>query len=146
MNLRHVLCDFQNFLVSSYASLPDWMIDREDANDPIADWYQANWEILVEYRMQFLGLVDGHIDIYGDGADCNGNSSRVFLPNAQPLKSIRINDKFAFHSFGTLRNDFFVLEPPFEFVKGEFPENDKEIVVKFEEARFSVGVPYDDAV
>lgn len=98
MDLRQVLSDFQKFLVSSYATLPAWMIDGEDHNEPVQDWYQANWEILVEYRMQCLGLVDGEIDVYGDGADCN-TSSRVFLPEAQPSKSIRINDKFIFHSF-----------------------------------------------
>ena len=146
MDLLQVLKEFREFLQKSYQALPIWVINGEDQNDSVLDWYQTNWEILVEYRMQSLGLIDGRIDVYGDGADCNGDSSRVFLPEAHPSKSIRINDKYVFHSFGTLKNDYFVQEPPFDFVKGDLPSSYEEIIVKFEEARFSFGVPYDDAV
>ena len=144
MKLRKVLSDFQEYLKSSYPNLPVWITDGKDSNEPIGDWYQTNWEILVEYRIIQLGLVDGIIDIYADGADCNNGSSRVFLPDLIAKESIRINNEFIFHSFGTQNNGIYLLEPPFEFVKGENPMTKNIIVEKFENAKFSIGPSYNE--
>lgn len=51
----------------------------------LSDLLQANWEILVESA---LCESNKYLDIYGDGADCNENSSRVFMPQVLPTYEI----------------------------------------------------------
>jgi hypothetical protein len=44
----------------------------------LQDWSQANWEMIVE-----AALPPGtFLEVYGEGADCNGASSRVYRPDA----------------------------------------------------------------
>lgn len=44
----------------------------------LQDWLQANWEMIVE-----AGLLPGtFLEVYGEGADCNNGSSRVYRPDA----------------------------------------------------------------
>ena len=50
------------------------------------DWFQSNWEIMVEGVLCEPG--SEFLEIYGSGADCNGDSSRVFLPKANPTHRI----------------------------------------------------------
>ena len=42
------------------------------------DWMQANWELIVEGLLSDGRLV---LEPYGEGADCNGASSRVLYPD-----------------------------------------------------------------
>ena len=44
----------------------------------LEDWLQANWEMFVEGALP----PGTFLRIYGDGADCNGASSRVWMPDA----------------------------------------------------------------
>ena len=57
------------------------------SEETVGDWLQANWEILVEapWRERMPG---GFLEPYGDGADCNGASSRVWLPDAIPTHRV----------------------------------------------------------
>lgn len=50
------------------------------------DFYQANWEIFVESLICIPGIE--FLEVYGDGADCNGASSRVCLPDKLPTHRI----------------------------------------------------------
>ncbi|MBA3406277.1 MAG: hypothetical protein H0U13_16605 [Gemmatimonadaceae bacterium] len=43
----------------------------------LADWMQSNWEMIVEASLPPADQV--RLEVYGDGADCNDRSSRVFL-------------------------------------------------------------------
>jgi hypothetical protein len=43
------------------------------------DFFQANWEILVESIICIPGKE--YLEVYGEGADCNENSSRVSFPH-----------------------------------------------------------------
>lgn len=48
--------------------------------ETVGDWMQANWELIVEANICKAGTE--FLDIYGDGADCNDDSSRVWFPDA----------------------------------------------------------------
>jgi hypothetical protein len=43
------------------------------------DFFQANWEILVESIICFPGKE--FLEVYGEGADCNADSSKVSFPD-----------------------------------------------------------------
>lgn len=74
--LKGLLEGFSSLLVSSWKDL-SLLTEHESTGSLKADWLQANWELLVE------NLVSGEVvlDTYGDGADCNGSSSRVLYPD-----------------------------------------------------------------
>jgi hypothetical protein len=87
MNINQTVNAFRNFLNASWDSFTVFNnhLSKEDIEDRINDWYQANWEILVE------STVTNHtefIEPYGFGADCNGDSSRVWLPKANATHRI----------------------------------------------------------
>ncbi len=44
------------------------------------DWLQSNWEMIVECSLPPEAQV--FLRVYGEGADCNGSSSRVWSPTA----------------------------------------------------------------
>lgn len=48
------------------------------------DWLQANWEFLVEYGLG-VGIF---LEVYGNGADCYGASSRITYNTALPTHFI----------------------------------------------------------
>jgi hypothetical protein len=73
-------------LVRSYARLlrAAWDEVVEEAKQSatgsyMQDWQQANWEMFVEAALP----VGTFLEVYGDGADCNGASSRVYMPSAR---------------------------------------------------------------
>jgi len=77
---------FQSFLQESWDSAQEFLGKSEETVGLVDDWLQANWELLVEAAVcpepgQFL-------EFYGEGADCNGASSRVWMPEAQPTHRI----------------------------------------------------------
>lgn len=71
---------FQSFLLESWDSAQKFLGEQEETVGLLDDWLQANWELLVEAAVcvgpgQFL-------EFYGEGADCNGASGRVWMPDA----------------------------------------------------------------
>lgn len=108
----------------------------------MAEFYQANWEILVETRLIELGITTGLIDIYGEGADSNGASSRVSLPKAPPTCSIQISEGFVFHSYGKITQDYYEVGYPFNFVKAEHPDG-RELIMPVEQVEYFIGDTYD---
>ena len=137
IRLKAILQSFQFFLKTSWEGLPHDLLQSRE----LEDWYQANWEIIVENAISKNSGYGVFIDVYGDGADCNHSSSRVWFPDKPPTYSIRVNDDFVFHSFGSIKDNVYTQMPPFEYVKGE-SKND-ELVILFKEASFSLGNPYD---
>lgn len=71
---------FSHFLNSSWESCEDF-IDTNSFHSLRIDWLQANWEILVEGAFFESGVA---LEVYGEGADCNGASSRVLYPERLP--------------------------------------------------------------
>jgi len=87
METDSVIRNFQNFLMNSWRSVADTLTD--DAT--LSDWMQANWEILVESLL--CPKENEYLAVYGDGADCNGVSSRVWKPNVVATHQICVKLK-----------------------------------------------------
>ncbi len=65
--------------------------DHARDNNLLGDWFQSMWEMLVE--ASFGGVKDPvFLEIYGDGADCNGATSRVYQPTAIATHAIHCFD------------------------------------------------------
>lgn len=137
MTLEQALINFREFLLLNHEFSSSVLLEQL-----LADWLQANWEIIVEGTLHGSGLVDSVIDIYGDGADCNGVSSRVSMPNLFPTHSIHVEPNFILHSFGTLRDNGYLQVPPFDYVKAENPKGG-EIIKPLSEVVFSIGASFD---
>ena len=79
-SIKHLLEEYVNLLVSYWGNL-----ESLSKNDPTGslrvDWLQANWDLIVEGLLADAGIV---LEPYGDGADCNGESSRVLYPDRIP--------------------------------------------------------------
>ena len=78
---------YARFLNASWDSA--WTIatamEQAEPGEFMADWAQANWELLVETAFrEFAGFGDRYLEPYGEGADCNDASSRVWFPQALP--------------------------------------------------------------
>ena len=142
MTLDNTLSDFRKFLLLNFELMSELLSSDNDTQELLDDWKQANWEVIVEFRLKYLKLIDGFIDVYGNGADCNGASSRVFLPDALPTSAVQIKPNYIFHSFGTLNNGYFIQEPPFDYVKGENPKTG-ELILPLHQVTFCIGKTYD---
>lgn len=138
MNLERILEQFREYLCLNFKGIESILTD-----DQIEDWLQANWEVMVEFRLRDAGITKGLIDVYGNGADCNESSSRVSLHDLHPTSAIHIAPGCIFHSFGTLKDGFFDQGAPFDYVKGEYP-NTNDLVLPLEQAKFSIGQTYDE--
>jgi hypothetical protein len=54
-----------------------------DARGFMSDWLQANWELLVEVPFfESMRPRNAYLEPYGEGAECNDPSSRVWNPDA----------------------------------------------------------------
>ena len=140
LSVDQALQDYRRFILANYSFASERL-----SSVLLSDWLQANWEVIVEARLHDAGLISGVLDVYGDGADCNGASSRVSLPDKAPICAVHVAPGFIFHSFGTLKDEWFVQEPPFDFVKGE-DAGDGEVVIRFDQTAFTIGEPYDSLV
>ncbi|WPP50689.1 hypothetical protein [Catalinimonas niigatensis] len=129
MNSIKILEEFRQFLIGSWNSLPNRI--KNNDNYQLDDWLQANWEILVEARLFYdQNKINKLIlEVYGNGADFNGASSRVFAPEAKATHYICINQNYKFEAFGKqYENGWFGMELPFDKVLVT-DENDNEIIL-----------------
>lgn len=140
MLLNQTLESFRQFLISVDSELPEWLKQNDEY---MAEFYQANWEVMVETRLKALELIQSFIDVYGEGADSNGNSSRVSLPHAIPKNSVQMQKYYVFHSYGTMVQGYYQMGYPYDFVKAEHPDG-TEIIIAVNEADYLIGDSYDD--
>lgn len=63
------------------------VVSEAVSDEILNDWMQANWELLVESRVCQPGLE--FLTVYGDGADCNDGSSRVWFPEALATHGVK---------------------------------------------------------
>ena len=146
ISINNLLAQFSSLLVLCWENL--LQLVKEDSSGSLKDdWLQANWELIVEGLLDDKNIV---LEAYGDGADCNGESSRVLYPERQPthrlicrpLDSKYIYDALSKKSLDITKNDiifdrfvsigedgWYYELPPFDKILGEY--DGKAVVVNF---------------
>jgi len=152
--IQILMARFVQFLCKSWPEI--WPLVKEDeVGSFLDDWYQANWELLVESQAQSMSVGPVYLSIYRNGSDSVANSSRVFSPGEQanhaiyclPRPGVEVEelisgDKISVEypgwqmsHFVSCRDGWYFEEPPFDCVKLETGEdriirtNDIEFVV-----------------
>ncbi|KLT65393.1 hypothetical protein [Pedobacter sp. BMA] len=146
---------FAIFLNHAWRHVDELLIGRAYTTNESSrnDWLQANWEFLVERKV--LDLND-FLEVYGDGADFYGASSRITdVDSASTVKIVAIpksgdtvydvlNDEdvdlsnSVFDRLVGFDNGFYILEPDFNFVL-LFDENIRvERVVRLNDVKFDL--------
>ena len=90
-SLDEVMRRFAQFLNASWnaASAAATAMEKVDSTELMLDWAQANWELLVETPFrELVGFGEAYLEPYGEGADCNDASSRVWNPRAIPTHRV----------------------------------------------------------
>ncbi len=102
------------FLALLNSAWPQLQVLNSEVTDTsyICDWLQFNWELAFENAQ--VRLV-----IYGDGADINGDSSRVSFPQSKSSHAIYCNSKSGQKVQDLLNNRDIVL-PANEFILDRF--------------------------
>lgn len=159
-NIDRTVRNYQEFLNNAWPFI-EVIKKLDDPNLEYLDedWFQSNWEIMVEGVLCEPG--SEYLEIYGSGADCNGDSSRVFLPYANPTHRICcrsltgnqildvISEKevdifnYTWDQFVSWGGKWFAQCPPFDFVlldhnNKNAPSQDDQIVVSSREIIFDV--------
>lgn len=133
MDIDKAIRVFSDFLNSSWIIVSQLLLNRDYTSneDSINDWLQANWELLVERKVL---RVNEYLEVYGEGADYNGSSSRIVdpevLPNFKVVTKSRNGDKvldilnneqislgdITFEKLVGFINGFYTFEPEFKYV------------------------------
>ena len=82
---------FARFLSGSWdeALRAAGVLKHFDTTGFMVDWAQANWELFVETPFRDSAQPgDVYLEPYGEGADCNDPSSRVWNPDALPTHRV----------------------------------------------------------
>lgn len=155
MIINNVLEDYASLLCSYWSRVKN--LENSDTTESFKDdWLQANWELIVERQ---LGGFDLYLEVYGDGADCNGESSRVLFPDKRATHNITLSsknenniydflgegyinnysEKIIFQRFVTIKEDgWYYEEPPFDMVEALY--KDEVIIVKFDAVNAELGI------
>lgn len=130
MEIKEIIKIFSIFLNQSWGVIYPLMKNRTYTTEEnsVNDWLQSNWEILVERKILEL---DEYLEIYGEGADLNGESSRITDIKALPTHKIKIivkkaidvlnneeieNQEYDFDKLVGFKDSFYCESPPFNFV------------------------------
>lgn len=146
MIINEILEDYISLLRLSWSSI-EQLISTDSTGSFKDDWLQANWELIVERQLMSS---DMYLEVYGDGADCNGASSRVLFPEKIATHSIILksnsedeiydilgesyvdsdDDNIIFQKFVTIKeDDWYYEETPFDKIEALY--KDETIVVDF---------------
>lgn len=141
-NINKIVRQFKLFVETSWPSVMSVFEENSEAENLLSDWLQANWELIVEASI-FQGG-SGYLEVYGDGADCNDPSSRVWMPEAVTTHRIFCRsgtgksvkdfvtethveiDDLSFEHFVSWDGSLYSHSPPFEYV---LMSNDKDIFI-----------------
>ncbi|WP_159466921.1 hypothetical protein [Dyadobacter sp. 3J3] len=145
---------FAEFLNSSWEMASKLLISSDDLDDELLnDWLQANWELLVERQVVNL---NEYVEVYGDGADINGASSRITYPLALPNYKVKIKPIVGETLFDFLNNEnvklreaifekivgfydgYYVLSPDFKYVLIYDENSNTERVLLMEDVKFEL--------
>ena len=134
MHIDKAIKGFVDFLNSSWLVVYPLLVKRNYTSneESINDWLQANWELLVERKVL---NINEYLEVYGDGADYHGASSRItdiealttFRVIVNPKKNINIihdilNDEYVkienvtFSKIVGFEKGFYLIEPEFKYV------------------------------
>lgn len=157
MDVTKALGLFRDLLNSSWPTVLAFEEQYEDCsfNEFRMNWLQTNWEQTVE---QSILQGPWFLDVYGEGAEFGGKSSRVFRSDAlpshqilcQPLQdgillsgnltssgSVSISTDMIFDCFVTMtETGWFEESPPFDCVIAN--HGSSQVLFKYEGAEFSV--------
>lgn len=105
--------------------------EKDRTGSFLDDWMQANWERVVEASLDVkLRVV---LEVYGNGADCNVRSSRVWMPEASATTPVYIryvgnenlenaidgkpiSGTITIDHFASLKGGWPSIESPFDYV------------------------------
>ena len=91
MSVDSTVASFATFLRQSWTAIDalKQAVPASEGDAIVADWLQANWELLVEAALRFATRDSGlFLERYAEGADCNDRSSRVWMPGALPTHRV----------------------------------------------------------
>lgn len=157
MNIDEIVRKFQQLLEASWQSVECLLPLTGEGEDLRLDWLQANWEIFVEGVIRlYPEYAQCFVEFYGEGAECNGASSRVWEPDAEathriccvPKDGSEVTDLVTgrsiepqdldFFGFGNPdRERFLILHPPFNVVVLSNNEG-IDFIVRLEDVRFEI--------
>jgi hypothetical protein len=112
MEINKIIENFRNYINISWGTISKISTEQNRINSEsfCADWLQFNWELMVESLIlepkQFL-------EVYGDGSDINGESSRVTYPEYYPTHKLRI--KLKENAYDYLNNEMVDINISFDF-------------------------------
>ncbi|WP_199141765.1 hypothetical protein [Pedobacter sp. ASV12] len=144
---------FATFMDNSWAEVSELLVDRDYTSNESAmnDWLQSNWELLIKRKVL---KINNYLEVYGDGADFNGSSSRITDPNSLANFRIKAIPKTGNSIFDVLneeevmspdlvldrlvgfRDGFYVLEPEFNHVLLNDENMDIERVARLNDVVF----------
>lgn len=146
---------FAAFLNLSYDTILPLLEERSYTTNSqsINDWIQCNWEVLIEKKLLAL---NEFLEVYGEGADLYGKSSRINDIDALPthkieMKSLDDNLVFDwlnkttvdvrminFEEFVSFENGWYTVRPPFKYVLARNEETNVECVLSLDDIIFSI--------
>ncbi len=107
-------------------------LDEIEGEEFVNNWLQANWELIVEAQVT---VNECYLEVYGDGADLYGGSSRILFKDKLPTHQVLVLNKkgntmhldkisntlintanTVFHSFVNFENGKFCLKTPLNSV------------------------------
>lgn len=152
MNIDKAIRFFSDFLNKSWETVIPLLSDRLYTSDESSknDWIQANWELLVERKVLQL---NEYLEIYGDGADFNGISSRITDVESIPthsitvlvsdcmdiLNNVKINAaEYLFEQLVGFKNGFYINSNPFNFVLVQDKDTNIERVFLLDGVKFQL--------
>ncbi|WP_343704263.1 hypothetical protein [Chitinophaga sp.] len=152
MTIDETIRAFSVFLNNSWDTLMPLLSGRPYATDESSksDWLQSNWEMLVERKVLQL---NEYLEVYGEGADFNGKSSRITDIESVPTHSVKVlidgskdilnnleieDGRYDFERLVGFENGFYTSIPPFNFALVQDEGAGIERVFPLEEIRFEL--------
>ena len=153
-NIDIAVRQFAEFINKSWETAIPLLLERNYTTNEssIADWLQSNWEIMVERKIL---KINEYLEVYGEGADYNGSSSRMTDPYSLPNYRITVNsisndkifdllneeyinaNSLTFIELVSFKNDFYKKEPEFNFILIE-DINDVKRVISLDQVSFGL--------
>lgn len=152
MKIDKAIRIFSDFLNKSWDTIAPLLSGRAYTSDENAksDWLQSNWEMLVERKVLQL---NEYLEVYGEGADFNGESSRITDIESMPTHSVKVlvgrskdilNNlemepaEYDFERLVGFKNGFYIDVPPFNFTLVQDNNIGCERVFLLEEVKFEL--------